>query len=150
MSEHYRIEGWSDHDWLLDPPHQLGSTVKLVRWDYQTTVEVPRRLLRTNANARATDPSTSWAAAAQQTPDKMRDSHRLVLRLLRKHGPANDFELARFAKSEGITTSQTSIGKRRLELVRLGMVIDSGTTAPSDLGCDSIRWKLTNDGKRAC
>jgi hypothetical protein len=121
-----------------------------VRHDGCTSVKVPRHRLASAPKSRITDPSTSWDAAQRQTPDKVRESHRLVLRLLRKHGPANDFELARFARSEGIQTSQTSIGKRRLELWRLGYVMDSGTTSPSDLGSESIRWKLTNEGRRAC
>ena len=42
---------------------------------------------------------------------------------------------------------QTSIGVRRGELVKVGMVRDSGTKGTSDTGSPCIRWALTNSGQ---
>jgi len=87
-------------------------------------------------NARRTDPDTSHLAAAQQTPTKKRPWTR-ALDALKLAGTAglNDFELAR---QTGI--KQTSIGVRRGELVKAGLVNNSGHKRPSDTGSPSIVW----------
>ena len=88
-------------------------------------------------NARRTDPDTSHLAAAQQTPSKKATNQTRALEALKLAGTAglNDFELAR---QTGI--KQTSIGVRRGELVKAGLVNNSGHKRPSDTGSPSIVW----------
>jgi hypothetical protein len=143
----YTIEGWSDMEWEMESPNSQAKDVWMIRSDGLRT-RFPRRLLVPVAGARSTDPASAHAAAARQTPDRIRESHRLVLSLLSEHGPMTDFELAeRASRVLAKTVKQTSIGPRRSELKKLGYVIDSGTTGPSDMGAESIRWKLTNAGR---
>lgn len=97
---------------------------------------------------RATDPITSMEAAQRQTTDKVRSEHRVVLELLSLE-PLTDFELAKRA-SHALkrAVKQTSIGVRRGELVRLGLVVDSGRKGVSDTGSSCIVWQLTNAGRQ--
>ena len=144
----YTIEGWSDMEWEMESPNSQSRYVWVVCCATGVKQQVPRRLLVPVAGARTTDPASAHAAAARQTPDRIRESHRLVLSLLSEHGPMTDFELAeRASRVLAKTVKQTSIGPRRSELKKLGYVIDSGTTGPSDMGAESIRWKLTNAGR---
>jgi len=99
--------------------------------------------------ARTSDPDTSHAAAAAQTDTKVRDMHRLVLCLLER-GPMSDFDLAREATIvQKRAVKQTSIGVRRKELERLGLVCDSGRRGVSDTGTSCVRWMLTHAGREA-
>jgi hypothetical protein len=92
--------------------------------------------------ARITDPATSHQAAGFQS-GKLRESHRLVLSTL-AHGPLTDFELgARTGKA------QTSIGCRRNELARAGMVEGTGDTRPAPSGAPAAVWAITDHGRRA-
>lgn len=98
--------------------------------------------------ARVTDPVTSHQAAKAQTPTKVRSEHRLVLSLLQWE-PLTDFDLAaRASQALGRKVKQTSIGVRRSELVKAGLVRDSGTKGVSDTGSPAIRWCLTEAGVR--
>lgn len=98
--------------------------------------------------ARASDPVTSHQAAAAQTPAKVRSEHRLVLELLQWE-PLSDFELAaRASQALGRIVKQTSLGVRRGELCKLGLVADSGIKGTSDTGSPCIRWCLTSAGQR--
>lgn len=145
----YRIaEGWSGMEWEMESPNSQATSVFMVRCLDGLRIKFPRRLLIPVAGARTTDAHTAHTAAAQQTPTKVRESHRLVLSLLAEHGPMTDFELAERASWVlQRTVKQTSIGPRRAELKKLGYVIDSGTTGRSDVGAEAIRWKLTNAGR---
>ena len=99
--------------------------------------------------SRTSDPDTSHAAAASQTDTKVRDMHRLVLCLLER-GPMSDFDLAREATLiQKRAVKQTSIGVRRKELERLGLVCDSGRRGVSDTGTSCVRWMLTSAGRQA-
>lgn len=84
--------------------------------------------------ARRSDPDTSQLAAAKLRSRKVYED---VLRILRDHGAATDFEIA--ARLGG---QQTSIGKRRGELRDAGLVEDSGQRRPSPSGSPAICWKL--------
>lgn len=55
--------------------------------------------------------------------------------------PATDFELAAITGRK-----QTSIGKRRGELVAQGLCVDSGQRRPSDTGSPAVVWALTDLG----
>lgn len=97
--------------------------------------------------ARATDPATSHEAAATITVQRMRADHQLVLAALHDHGPMTDFGIAaKVSAALGRIVKQTSLGVRRSELVRLGLVRNSGRRAPSDTGTSSIVWALTAAG----
>lgn len=103
----------------------------------------PAQLTLDDVLARATDPETSHAAAARQTPERRRRGQALVLAALATHGPLTDFE---HQTINGL--QQTSAGKRRLELVRDGLVEATGGTRPSPTGSASKVWQLTDAGRR--
>jgi len=99
-------------------------------------------LLDATPVARITDPATSHQAAGFQA-GRLRESHRLVLSTL-SLAPLTDFELgARTGKA------QTSIGCRRGELTRAGMVADSGDTRPAPSGAPAAVWAITDHGRQA-
>ena len=101
------------------------------------------------AGARHSDPDTSHAAAAAQTVTKVRAMHNVVMCIL-EQGPATDFDLARKASLMlKRAVKQTSIGVRRKELERLGLVCDSGRRGVSDTGTSCVMWMLTNAGRQA-
>lgn len=93
--------------------------------------------------ARSSDPYTSHLAAAANA--RVAESHRArAERALHDAGPAGltDFELA-----DATDLAQTSVGKRRLDLVRLGRVVglvDAVTgrqvTRPAPSGTPSLVW----------
>lgn len=86
--------------------------------------------------ARRSDPATSHEAAhrAKSTAETNRA---YALRVLRNHPEGlTDFRLAEIT---GI--SQTSIGVRRGELVKVGLVVDSGRCGFSPSGSRCIIWK---------
>ena len=131
----------------------LGSSRRYPGWvhvqtiDGSTDAHVPPSYVL-GPTARTSDPVTSHQAAAAQTPAKVRSEHRLVLELLQWE-PLTDFELAaRASQALGRTVKQTSLGVRRGELCKLGLVADSGTKGTSDTGSPCIRWCLTAQGQR--
>lgn len=88
---------------------------------------------------RTTDPATSREAAKRAAPNA--ETHRgLALRTLRAAGPGGmtDFELAAL-----VGIQQTSIGKRRGELVKQGLVVNAGFTRPSPSGSPATVWRAT-------
>lgn len=87
--------------------------------------------------ARVTDPATSHQAAADARPHAGNDRD-LVLGILRQHGPLTDFEIAAIAGRQ-----QTSLGCRRKDLCRLGLVEWAGTTRPSPSGSPARVWQVT-------
>lgn len=76
-------------------------------------------------------------------PTRLTDGQRLALDALYAAGPAGltDFELA-----ERTGRKQTSIGKRRYELVRLHLVESRLVTRPSDTLSPSQVWAITSLG----
>lgn len=90
---------------------------------------------------RATDPATARRAAAAQTPARMSQGRLEVLAALFSDGPGTDFELG-----DRVGRQQTSAGKRRGELVKLGLVERVGVgRAPS--GAAAAVWALTPAGR---
>ncbi len=88
--------------------------------------------------ARATDPQTSHDA-----PNRDRlSAHRLAALNALALGDATDFELE---ARTGI--KQTSVGKRRGELVRMGYVENTGLRRLTPSGSTSIVWGLTDAGR---
>lgn len=51
--------------------------------------------------------------------------------------------------SEGITTVLTSVRPRCSELMRMGLITDSGRRERGEGGCKAIVWRLTTDEERA-
>jgi hypothetical protein len=85
--------------------------------------------------ARRTDPYTSHDAArmARQTARTVRAA---VLEALRAHPDGlTDYELA-----ELVGRQQNSAGKRRGELVQMGLVISTGHTRPAPSGARALVW----------
>ena len=94
--------------------------------------------------ARRTDPETSHQAARRAAHTAA--THRAVaLRELVAAGHAGltDFELAARCHSQ-----QTSIGKRRGELVRMGLVEATSETRPAPSGAQATVWRVTEAGVR--
>lgn len=142
----------SNRVWYMVPDIQHGPMVRVEadRFDGngRTYQFVQRHLVTEVGRARSTDPDTSQAAAARQTTNKVRTEHRVVLELLQWE-PLSDFELAkRASQSLRRPIKQTSIGVRRGELVRLGLVCDSGRKGKSDTGTACILWQITNSGRQ--
>lgn len=86
--------------------------------------------------ARLTDPETSHAAAAQARTHAATDRD-LVLAILTEHGPLTDFGIAAIARRQA-----TSLGVRRGELCKLGLVEWSGGYAPSPSGTAARVWQV--------
>lgn len=93
------------------------------------------------AHARRTDPRTSHEAAASVT--HMRESQHTILSLFEQHGPMEDELLIKWAGgyAAGRKMSVSGIRTRRSELVRLGLVRDSGKRARLPSGRHSIIWE---------
>lgn len=99
------------------------------------------------AHARRTDPQTSHAAAAGLTPERLRVSQEAVLAVLTAFGPLHDEALVAVYREQTrqdpglIWQSDSGIRTRRAELVRLGLVRDSGTKIQLVSGNFSIVWE---------
>lgn len=89
------------------------------------------------------DGDTAQMAADSQTPERLTRDRRLALVALAKAYPEGltDFELAARTGRK-----QTSIGKRRHELVEAGMAIDTDERRPSDTGAMAKVWAITSYG----
>ena len=95
------------------------------------------------AVARNTDPATSHQAA-EHAALKAGTHRALALRALARAADGlTDFELA---QRTGI--QQTSIGKRRGELVRMGLAESAGTTRPAPSGSPAMVWRVTARGRQ--
>jgi hypothetical protein len=89
------------------------------------------------------DGDTSADAAASFTPERLAGDRQLALVALARAYPhgLTDFELA-----DRTERKQTSIGKRRHELVEAGLAIDTDERRPSDTGAMSKVWAITTFG----
>lgn len=85
--------------------------------------------------ARRTDPATSHLAAA--TLDDKARQRRLVLAVLRTYGPMTDEALVNHLS----TISPSGARTRRSELVRAGLVQDTGDRLPTSSGRKAIVWQ---------
>lgn len=91
------------------------------------------------ARARHTDPITSHLAADSVTG--IRASQRMILGALERHGPGTDEDIYRWLKDEGHSISLSGARTRRSELVRLGLVEDSGDKKRLPTNRLSIVWR---------
>lgn len=92
--------------------------------------------------ARASDPHTSHAAArdAGRRAPVLRNRCLAALRAAGERG-MTDFELA-----AAVCSQQTSAGKRRGELVKLGLVEYAGCKRQSPSGSDAMVWRVVEMG----
>lgn len=94
------------------------------------------------ARARRTDPGTSHAAARSIEATQLRESQRLIYRLLEQHGPMSDVEI--YGRMVGVTKiSSSGCRTRRKELVEKGYVQATGRTVKLSSGRQAIVWEVT-------
>jgi len=94
-------------------------------------------LFEQQAPARRTDPETAHEAAAenQDVRTSTRREVLIYLQFCRQTG-ATDYEIC-----EALGILRTSAGKRRHELVALGLVENSGQRRQTDTGSTAIVWR---------
>lgn len=95
------------------------------------------------AVARNTDPLTSHEAAASVTT--IRKSQEFVLGLLRARGPSTDEELWNFyvpRRPDPVRISPSGMRTRRSELVKRGLVKDTGERRTMSTGRRAIVWGI--------
>lgn len=88
-------------------------------------------------NARNTDPDTSHEAAAALNPERLRG---IIFELL-ENGPLTDDELRGELDALGVRYEKSSATKRRGDLVKLGLVEDTGDRRVSGSGRRMIVWQ---------
>lgn len=115
------------------PPEDLFS----VEWD------TPRH--------RATDPATSALAAA--SVEEMPERRRAVWSVLAGHGPLTDEGIAAVyanlvATGYAPAQSPSGLRTRRSELVRAGLVVDSGERGMTSTGRAAVRWAIAPEVAR--
>lgn len=90
--------------------------------------------------ARFTDPQTSHEAAASVT--NVTQTQQIILMILKKFGSMSDQKLVRnFGYIAPAISSESGIRSRRAELVKLGLVEDSGDRERLNSGRNAIIWK---------
>lgn len=92
------------------------------------------------AHARTTDPATSHEAAAAVNKDHAKNLRRRVLQVLMAHGPIDDTRLCAFLVTEG---TPSGVRTRRNELVKAGMVRDTGRRVTLKTNRQAIVWEAT-------
>lgn len=92
------------------------------------------------ASARNTDPSTSHEAA--QLVKNITETQEFILKALKR--PATDVDLVERYRNykKAPYASESGIRSRRAELVRQGLVVDTGKRARLDSGRNAIVWKV--------
>ncbi len=98
-------------------------------------------------NVRASDPDTSHAAAAVPREGmkwKVLELFRASDRWQQDGGFTDEDLERRYRRAfpDGKPPGRGSVGKRRQELVELGLVEDSGERRPTETGCTAIVWRL--------
>jgi len=136
--------GFAQANQVVTILEQLPGARVRIAYGAVTDFTVPEATLRPLApGARATDPETSHRAAQAQTPAKLTAGQRAALQALAVAGEGGltDFELA-----ERTDRKQTSIGVRRGELVKAGLVSATDVVRPSDTQSDAMVWRITDLG----
>ena len=94
------------------------------------------------ARARTTDPYTSHLAAASLGEDKLRESQAAVLRFIKRCGSAGCDDGKLVTSYNGLVPqSPSGLRTRRAELVRRGLVRDSGRITVMPSGRKAIIWE---------
>ena len=107
-------------------------------WDQPVDPTPPAPLM---PRARRFDHDTSQAAADAIAPRVNTDRERVLLAHADHPTGLDDFRLA-----ELVGRQQTSAGKRRGELVALGLIAKTGQRATAPSGAAVIVWQITNAG----
>lgn len=96
------------------------------------------------AKARTNDPWTSHEAAASLKPDKLRESQAAVHRFIKRCGTegVDDGKLVKLYNGS-IPQSPSGLRTRRAELVKAGLVQDSGRFIVMPSGRKAIIWVAT-------
>jgi len=92
------------------------------------------------ASARHTDPSTSHEAA--MTVGRITETQEFILKALKR--PATDVDLLERYRNYKTApyASESGIRSRRAELVKQGLVVDTGKRARLASGRNAIVWKV--------
>jgi len=93
--------------------------------------------------ARPTDPATSHEAASSVR--NVRESQQLILWYLVNIGPKTDEDIYEYAMVQK-AMSPSGARTRRSELVRQGLVVDSGERRKTKAGRQTIVWKAVSNG----
>jgi hypothetical protein len=101
---------------------------------------------------RTTDPDTSRDAALSLDETKVTQTMKDIIKILREQGPMIDellisryFELQygrQLREEETFYASESGIRTRRSQLVKLGMVEDTGRRSPTRSGKSAIVWRI--------
>lgn len=91
--------------------------------------------------ARRTDPETSHLAAASVSTS-IRESQRIVFSLFKAYGDMTDEKLLKVSYAGGNLLSPSGLRTRRSELVRLGLLEDSGQRIALASGRKAIVWRV--------
>ena len=78
--------------------------------------------------------ATSKEAAALAKPDASTQRQRVLAHLL--HGPATDEQM-----QDALALNPSTQRPRRVELVTMGLVVDSGKTAKTRSGRNAVLWQ---------
>lgn len=93
------------------------------------------------AHARRTDPQTSHQAAERVR--RIRESQADVLTAIRLFGPISDEQLIKkYRANVYMWQSDSGIRTRRSELVKLGVVVDSGLRGRTASNRQTVLWKV--------
>lgn len=140
---------FATHAEAADRAQQVGGTVVPVPDSSQWAVFLPGTSPADlpgwfpAPTARASDPATSHTAAARASVRAATD-RALVLRIHQQWTSGlTDFELAEMAGRQ-----QTSLGVRRGELRKLGLIRDSGLKRPAPSGTPATVWVITDAGRQ--
>lgn len=103
-------------------------------------------------NVRTTDPETSRAAAdslrdVSEAQRHVRDIHRECDERY-GHGLTDEEQLREYRARYGADTPESSPRKRRHDLMRAGIIVDSGLRRPLASGRAGIVWRLSTADER--
>ena len=137
---------------FADELHSRLPDIKLEPIDWERIAEVStlisRRVDDGVAPTRRGDPVTSFEAAREVSLSVQRA--RVMELLWREARPLTDHELLHEAKRAGYRDTYSGLGSRRLELVRLGLLMRVGPDGVSPSGNRCHRYWFTEYGREWC
>ncbi len=95
----------------------------------------------TEARARSTDPQTSHDAAKSVESGWITVAQGAILNRLRNDGPLTDERIIARLRDQRVSISPSGARSRRAELVKLGLVEDSGKREKTASGRQTIVWR---------
>jgi hypothetical protein len=97
--------------------------------------------LKTIVRARDTDPETSHAAAASVKSGTVLTVREQIVSVLKDYGPSTDEQIRLRLRDRGVITSESGARTRRSELVKAGLVLDSGARSLTRANRKTIKWR---------